>query len=195
MDQAEHDPTGRSAHEPGSKLDAGKRRPALVLGGFANALDAVTAVGTYGAKKYTDNGWRTVPNGIERYTEAMLRHWLKEVKGELHDPETELLHAAHLAWNALARLELMAEAHKNNERGEVISRVAQRVRSLSEWRNDRLPTKEDAGPDMGVWVWNYKPDRPWRFVYNAVEDGQPWVNGNALRPTCPPAFTHTPTEG
>jgi hypothetical protein len=103
----ESDPTGRSPHEAGAKLDAGKPLPALVLGGFASALEAVTAVGTYGAKKYSPNGWMEVPNGVERYTEAMLRHWLKEAKGELADPDTDLLHAAHLAWNALARLELM----------------------------------------------------------------------------------------
>lgn len=65
-------------------------------------------MGTYGARKYTPHGWLTVPNGIERYSEAMLRHWLKEQTGEACDPDTDLLHAAHLAWNALARLDLMA---------------------------------------------------------------------------------------
>lgn len=35
----EHDPTGRSAHEPGAKLDAGKPRCGLVLGGFSRALE------------------------------------------------------------------------------------------------------------------------------------------------------------
>lgn len=105
----EQDPTGRSAHEPGAKLDAGKPRPALVLGGFSRALEAVTEVGTFGARKYTPNGWRSVPNGVERYSEAMLRHWLKETQGIELDPGSNLTHAAHLAWNALARLELMLE--------------------------------------------------------------------------------------
>lgn len=101
------DPYGKDAHDPGAKLDSGKPRPALVLGGFSQALQAVTEVGTFGAKKYTDNGWMLVPNGISRYTDAMLRHYLEEASGSHHDPETDLLHAAHLAWNALARLELM----------------------------------------------------------------------------------------
>lgn len=103
----ERDPTGKTAHEPGAKLDAGKPRPALVLGGFSRALSAVTDVGTFGARKYTPNGWRTVPNGVERYSEAMVRHWLAEAQGIESDPDSNLLHAAHLAWNALARLELM----------------------------------------------------------------------------------------
>ena len=107
MTSEDHDPTGRDQHEPGAKLDALKPRPALVLGGFSRALMAVTHVGTYGAIKYTPNGWRSVPDGIERYTEAMQRHWLAEAQGIETDAESNFLHAAHLARNALARLELM----------------------------------------------------------------------------------------
>lgn len=103
----EVDPNGKALHEPGSKGDAGKIRPSLVLGGFARALIEVCKVGTYGAVKYSDNGWMEVPNGEDRYDDAKLRHWLKEKSGEACDADTELAHAAHEAWNALARLDLM----------------------------------------------------------------------------------------
>lgn len=103
----EHDPFGLSAHVPGAKLDAGKIRPALVLGGFARALKEVARVGTYGAQKYTENGWVLVANGVDRYDDAMLRHWLDEHSGVELDRDTELRHAAHAAWNALARLDLL----------------------------------------------------------------------------------------
>ena len=103
----ERDPSGLDPHAPGAKLDAGKHRPALVLGGFARALIEVSKVGTYGAVKYTENGWTGVPNGVDRYDDAGLRHWLAEHAGQQADPDTELLHAAHAAWNALARLDLM----------------------------------------------------------------------------------------
>lgn len=93
-------------HEPGAKLDLGKTRLGLVLGGFPRALEEVGKIGTFGAKKYTDNGWMSVPQGIERYTDAMLRHVLAEFKGETLDHDSGLLVAAHTAWNALARLEL-----------------------------------------------------------------------------------------
>jgi len=102
----EQDPTGKQAHEPGAKLDAGKLRPSLVLGGFAQALKAVVKVGTDGANKYTDNGWREVPNGFARYSDAKCRHALAWDTGETHDKDTGSLHLAHEAWNALARLEL-----------------------------------------------------------------------------------------
>lgn len=105
----ELDPSGKDPHEAGAKLDAGKNRLGLVLGGFSKALQEVGKVGTFGANKYTDNGWKSVENGKERYTDAMLRHYFKEVEGELKDKDSELLHAAHFAWNALARLELMLE--------------------------------------------------------------------------------------
>jgi hypothetical protein len=102
----ETDPTGKKPNELGAKLDAGKNRLGLVMCGFARALQEVGKVGTYGAGKYTDNGWVEVPAGEQRYTDAMLRHLLREATGEEHDPDTGLRHAAHAAWNALARLDL-----------------------------------------------------------------------------------------
>lgn len=110
MSRPESDPHGIDAHTPGAKLDAGKPLPGLVLGGFARALQEVTDVGTYGARKYSPNGWMQVPDGIARYTNALHRHLLSEAAGELCDPDTQLLHAAHAAWNALARLDLMIRA-------------------------------------------------------------------------------------
>lgn len=103
----ELDPTGKDPHTPGAKLDAGKNRLGLVFGGFALALEEVGRVGTMGAQKYTDNGWHQVPNGVERYTDAMYRHLLAEANGDGFDDASHLLHAAHAAWNALARLELI----------------------------------------------------------------------------------------
>lgn len=102
----EQDPTGRSAHSPGAKLDQGKVRPGLVLGGFARALWAVSEVGSFGAVKYTENGWVEVPNGQARYDDAGMRHWLKDKMGEQVDNDSKLIHLAHDAWNALAVLDL-----------------------------------------------------------------------------------------
>lgn len=92
-------------HTPGVKLDADKIQAGLLLD-FSRALKAVAEVGTFGAKKYTREGWRHVPNSIERYTDAMCRHLIDE-KISPTDAESGLHHAAHMAWNALARLELM----------------------------------------------------------------------------------------
>ncbi len=109
--QPEPQPTG------GVKYDAGKPRYGLVLGGFPRALERVVQVGTFGANKYSDDGWLTVDNGHARYTDAMLRHHFAEAGGEVLDGESGMLHAAHRAWNALAVLELkLIELEKNNAR-------------------------------------------------------------------------------
>lgn len=105
---AEADPNGLSAHDPGSKLDSGK--PCVFRGlieYFPRASMAVAEVSTFGAQKYVWKGWETVPDGLNRYSDAMMRHILKEGMGEVNDPDSKLLHAAHTAWGALARLELM----------------------------------------------------------------------------------------
>lgn len=103
----EHDPNGVDAHSPGAKLDAGKTEFGLIMNGMPRALRQVARVATYGANKYTRNGWLSVPDGPRRYTDALYRHLNAEACGELHDPDTQLEHAAHAAWNALARLELL----------------------------------------------------------------------------------------
>ena len=46
--------------EKGVKLDSGKNRLGLMLGGFSHALWLVGYVGTFGTNKYTDNGWQEV---------------------------------------------------------------------------------------------------------------------------------------
>ena len=99
----EKDPNGKQAHEPGAKLDKGKNRLGLVLLDFGNALKAVGEVGTFGANKYSAHGWLSVPNGRERYTDAMFRHLFA---GSEIDEDSGLAHDAQTAWNALARLEL-----------------------------------------------------------------------------------------
>lgn len=98
----EIDPAGKSAHEPGAKLDGGKVL-AGVLSDFSLALFEIAKVGTFGAKKYSRGGWQSVPNGIERYNDAKWRHLLDR---NLIDKNSGLLHLAQEAWNVLAELEL-----------------------------------------------------------------------------------------
>lgn len=109
MTHVEKDPWGKDPHSSGAKLDSGKVRMGLVYEGFAAALEQVAEVGTFGANKYSDNGWKTVPNGLQRYTDALYRHLSYEAQGEVYDSETGLLHAAHAAWNALARVHFLLQ--------------------------------------------------------------------------------------
>ena len=111
----EEDPNGLPPDTPGSKLDKNKPRVDLVFDGFPQALMAVARVATHGADKYTEHGWLSVPDGVKRYTAAMDRHRLVEAFGTDYDDQSGLPHAAHLAWNALARLELMLRTEDDDD--------------------------------------------------------------------------------
>jgi len=90
----------------GVKNDSGKVIAGTITKDFGAALLAVSSIGTFGARKYSKSNWLQVPDGVDRYTDAMMRHFLTESTA-LYDSESNMLHAAHVAWNALARLELM----------------------------------------------------------------------------------------
>jgi hypothetical protein len=90
----------------GQKNDHGKPQVAEMMQDFPAALEAVAEVWTHGAMKYSPGGWRSVEGNLIRYTNAMQRHFLAEGIDRL-DPSSELMHAAHVAWNALCRLEIM----------------------------------------------------------------------------------------
>lgn len=95
----------------GLKYDIDKPRTHLVFQDFADALLEVAKVGTHGAAKYDDHNWLSVDNGFERYSSAMIRHYLAENE-DYFDDDSGYLHAAHAAWNALARLQLILNQHK-----------------------------------------------------------------------------------
>lgn len=109
----ESEPNGINQHAPGAKLDAGKPMVWLCLSGFALALDEVAKVTTIGARKYTPNGWVSVPNGSQRYMDAFGRHMLALGGGEERDRDTGCLHKAQMAWNILASLELDLIANRH----------------------------------------------------------------------------------
>ena len=104
----EKDPNGIDQHAAGAKMDLGKQRPSLIQDSMSRAIAGVVAVGTFGANKYSDGGWLEVPNGINRYRDAQLRHESKRAQGELLDPDSGLPHDFHIAWNILAQVELKA---------------------------------------------------------------------------------------
>ena len=131
-DKIEKDPHGKLPNEPGAKLDAGKNRVGLMVSGFALALSRVAEVTTYGANKYTPNGWLSVSNGSERYSDAMYRHLLESVNHPI-DTETGIEHLAHAAWNILAVLELklrkeLSSPEPHNETKQVSLGTAIKVR-------------------------------------------------------------------
>lgn len=102
-------------HQEGVKDDSGKVLGG-VIGDFGLALMEVAKIGTYGANKYTRGGWESVPDGIQRYDDAMWRHLMYSAF-EVVDEESGYEHELHMVWNALAKLELrMRDNNKNDNR-------------------------------------------------------------------------------
>lgn len=98
----------------GKKYDNGKPMAGTLTDVFSRALMAVGACIEYGTHKYPDpKNWQLVDNGIKRYRDAMIRHLLKYNAGIDKDEETKLPHLAHMAWNALAILELYMQEYKD----------------------------------------------------------------------------------
>lgn len=114
---AEVDPNGLDSHTAGAKLDAGKSpiwQGALAY--FPRAISAVARVSAIGARKYAWKGWESVPDGINRYSNALGRHFGAEGYEDI-DADTGCLHAEQVAWNSLARLELILKEKEERDKG------------------------------------------------------------------------------
>jgi len=109
----------------GKKYDAGKL-PVYqgLMCYFPRALEAVAEVSAYGLAKYQlkyeDKNWARVHGAFGRYSDACARHLAAGVY-EAIDHESQLRHDAMVAWNALARLEIMLQtgvSDTNPDKGE-----------------------------------------------------------------------------
>ena len=85
-----------------AKADGGKFRPTLVP---PSLVCAVAIVREYGCRKYKDpDNWKRVEP--QRYRDAMYRHLLAYLDGELYDQESGLPHLWHAVTNAAFLIEL-----------------------------------------------------------------------------------------
>jgi hypothetical protein len=98
----------------GIKYDSNKPRLAEMIIDFKEPLLQLCKVWEFGANKYEKSNWKLVENGRDRYTNAMLRHLVQE-EDFLFDDESKLLHASHIAFNALARLYFIIQELKENK--------------------------------------------------------------------------------
>ena len=79
-----------------------------------SAIEGLAEVLTMGAKKYTPDGWRTVPDAVNRYYSALYRHLIAWRNGEMIDPESGLHHMKHVMINVAFLLELTNEDTVSN---------------------------------------------------------------------------------
>ena len=83
---------------------------------FPRAIEAVANISKFGHDKYgTWGGWLGVDDGLNRYMDAKCRHMIDEAKGETNAQDSQMLHAAHEAWGAMAKLELVLREQEEME--------------------------------------------------------------------------------
>ena len=119
---------------PGRKDDLGKLDITLLFDDLPHALEAVTEVLQWATTKkeptpYVRGSWQGVTPFQPRYRAAMLRHMLDSAKQKValgvpienaRDAETQLLHLAHIATDALFQLE-MSIRELNKKRATLVS--------------------------------------------------------------------------
>ena len=96
--------------EKGIKHDKNKLRLYNFLYDFREVFLELAKVYEFGTDKYGRGNWYMVENGEERYSNALIRHLLKDG----NDDETGINHQTHVAYNALMRLQFML----NEQKGE-----------------------------------------------------------------------------
>lgn len=64
-------------------------------------IEDIAKVLTFGAEKYSKNSWQTLEDAETRYKDALLRHLLAYLKGELIDADSGLTHLAHIGTNVM----------------------------------------------------------------------------------------------
>lgn len=96
LDYLEKTPTVENLHVPGAKADTDKLDLTLVP---VELEEAVAEIMMFGARKYTRDGWRSVPDAGRRYFAALERHLKAFKRGEDVDQDSGLHHLAHAACN------------------------------------------------------------------------------------------------
>lgn len=96
----------------GVKFDTEKVRTDLLP---FDALESVSDVLTYGAKKYADRNWEKGMAWM-RLVGAALRHLFAWIRGQEMDPESNLPHLAHFCCCALMLHALYLRKHGTDDR-------------------------------------------------------------------------------
>lgn len=92
----QEDPEGIGQHDAGAKMDKGKIRYDLFP---PDVLQNVCQILTFGAEKYSENGWKKVPDANKRYYSALMRHLEAWRAGEVIDTESGMPHLSHVLCN------------------------------------------------------------------------------------------------
>jgi Domain of unknown function (DUF5664) len=103
----------QKTEKQGVKANKNKPQLSLLFKQFPKALEAIAKCSEYGHKKYKETdkdylNYTRVYGGSKTYADAGLRHRLEQG----NDSESGLPHQLHVAWNALAELQLWIQENE-----------------------------------------------------------------------------------
>lgn len=104
---------GKEVSSEGVKTNNLKPQMSLLFKQFPKALEAIVLCSQYGHEKYKETdkdylNYTRVDGGSKTYADAGLRHRL----GQGDDLESGLPHQYHVAWNAIAELQLWIQENE-----------------------------------------------------------------------------------
>ena len=94
-----------------------------------DSLESISDVLTFGAKKYAPDNWKIVPDAVDRYEAALLRHFTAYKKGEMNDPETGLPHLSHAGCCLMFLIHFQLENQRTSQESESTSGCAEQNQS------------------------------------------------------------------
>ena len=77
-------------------------------------LEGTVRVLQFGANKYSRDNWKRVPDALNRYRAALMRHTVEYMKNPLAKDESGESHLSHIICNALFLLYLEDENENND---------------------------------------------------------------------------------
>lgn len=94
-----------------AKEDNGKTRWDLVPW---DCVEPLADILTFGAAKYGEASWQSVPDAPKRYKAALFRHLIAWCKGEKIDPESGRSHLHHALCNLVFMIHFEKHPEENN---------------------------------------------------------------------------------
>jgi hypothetical protein len=120
----------------GRKDDINKDRWDLLV---IEVIQDLVKVLTYGAEKYQPENWKKVPNAVERYFAALMRHLAAWRMGEVYDEDSKLPHLAHVM--CCVMFISWFDKQKQIKIPPQILKAAEKVRQLQSLKVSPLPVE------------------------------------------------------
>lgn len=183
----------------GLRFNEGKIRHELLP---AWAINKLAEVFTKGGDKYGDGNWESGMSWMKKVIPSLKRHLNAIERGEDYDKEWGLLHAAHLACNAMMLLQYYHTFPQGDDRNLKSLRkikIGLDIDGVLADFDGAFKTATGLKSETHYWQFSYSVDKNWKKI---IANKKFWINmrplmlGSTLpfEPTCYVTARHIPSE-